>query len=368
MKSCLDFCRASIHRVYITEAAQADPEGREAAERAETVWPGRVQEIASRAHVPEIHRDRSTLVVDTLRGRAVGRCPGSRGHLCCNYQTINLYAGCNLGCSYCIMETYLNYSPIVVQTGTRQIVAAIEEAAARTPERELRVGSGEVGDSLLFDPVFRLNEKIILGLSGLANVRYEMKSKTACVDHLLHLPEKDRAVLGFSLNPPSVVSSEEGHAASVAERLAAARRSAAAGYQVAFHFDPIILSPAFPAEYEAVLSSLSEFVDIAWISLGTMRFPPSSKDSVRSRSYAAAEFVQARDGKLRYLQPVRRRAYRTMVSMLRRITPAPIYLCMESEVMWRGVFGATPDQLPELRGIFDAETMNREQEKPGRNP
>lgn len=355
MKSCLTFCREYVDAVYVTGAASATVAGRVAAERAASVHPGPVREIESRGAVPEEHRSGRTIVIDTVRGTPFGRCPGSRGHLCCNYRTVDLYIGCSIGCSYCIMNGYLNYGPLVVQADTGPIVRAIRSAAMERPDRPLRVGSGEVGDSLLLDPVFRLNEEIVEGVADMPNVRYEMKTKTNYVDHLFGAEHKGRAVVGFSLNPDHIVRAEEGIAALSAERLSAAARCAAAGYMVAFHFDPVIRTDAFPDDYLDLIARISAVPrhSIAWISMGTIRFPPTLKDAFADRPFASAEFVPTRDGKLRYLQIERTSMYRTLRVALTEVTGAPIYLCMESPAVWRRVFGALPGQVGDLRDIFD---------------
>lgn len=370
MISYSDFCERHIDVVYVTEAASRSAPGRVAADRAALVWPDRIQPLRSRDAVPEQHRNQRTLVIDEVRGKPYGHCPGSNGllsngHMCCNYQTVDLYIGCSIGCTYCIMNGYLNFAPLVVQVDTGPIIRAIRAAAG--PNRDLRVGSGEVGDSLLLDPVFRLNEEIIRGVADMPNVRYEAKTKTDYVDHLLDIDPKGGAVIAFSLNPDLIVRAEEGIAAASAERLAAAARCVAAGYQVAFHFDPIIRTDAFPYDYLALIEKLTMFSPdaIAWISMGTVRFPPSLKDTFVERPFAREEFVPTLDGKLRYLQPIRREIYATMLSALADVTPAPVYLCMESPALWRRVYGGTPENLGGLRGIF-CSSGSAHSEPPGR--
>jgi spore photoproduct lyase len=267
-----------------------------------------------------------------------------------------MYVGCSIGCSYCIMNGYLNYAPMVVQADVSTVTESIRSAAlnARPGKPALRVGSGEVGDSLLLDPVFRLNEEVIRELADLPNVIFEMKSKTSYVDHLLQIDPKGRAVVAFSLNPPEIATAEEGLAAPPAERLSAARRCVEAGYRTAFHLDPVILTDTFPDDYLSLVSDIAAFppASIAWVSLGTLRFPPALKDTFSGRPYARAEFVPSADGKLRYLQPVRREMYKRLIAALRQETDAPVYLCMESAAMWRYVAGTTPEDIEALAGVF----------------
>jgi spore photoproduct lyase len=181
-----------------------------------------------------------------------------------------------------------------------------------------------------------------------------MKTKTSFVDHLLHIPEKGGAVVGFSVNPEAIIREEEGPTAGLEERFAAAERCVAGGYQVSFHFDPVFLVPGWEAMYRSVVEHIGRFKAgcIAWISLGTFRYPPALRERMSERPYLFDEYVPCRDRKYRYVQRRRVAAYRTLVEAIRRQTNAPVYLCMESAAVWRGVFGGTAGEIPALRGIF----------------
>ena len=173
-------------------------------------------------------------------------------------------------------------------------------------------------------------------------------------DHLLSIPSKGNCVIGFSLNPDQIIQEEEGWAAPLAERLDAAERALRSGYQLSFHFDPIIYSEGWQELYGPVVEALRRFPAdrVAWISLGTLRYPPKLKDYFEDRPYAYQEFVPCADGKFRYIQVVRTGIYRYMLEALARSCSAPVYLCMESSAVWKNLFGATPGRLTDLQDIF----------------
>ncbi len=286
-----------------------------------------------------------TILVRPPTSRMFGRCPGTHGHLCCNYLTVDVYVGCTIGCSYCIMQSYLRNRTLVVQIDSGESLEYIRQVAALHPDQMIRVGTGEVGDSLLFDPLFDLSRGYIEALAKIPNVRFELKSKTDYVDHLLDIPDPGRAVIAFSVNPQSIVDTEEGYAARLDERLAAARRASDAGYGLAFHFDPMIAVPGWETAYAGVVEKLGRFRDrdVAWVSLGTLRFPPTLQPYLQDAGYAAHEFVRSRDGKMRYLQPIRSGMYRRMRALLEEALPtAAVYLCMESEAVWKNVYAGAP--------------------------
>ncbi len=313
-----------------------------------------VREVAAKEDIPAEHRNRGTLFVTLPRGETVGYCPGTRGHVCCNYLTVDLYLGCTLGCSYCIMKSYLNFEPVTVYADPDPSIARIREIASLNPGAMVRVGSGETGDSLLLDPIFELSADFIRGLSDLSNVWFESKTKTDQVDHLLSIPDKGNAVIGFSLNPEAVFRDEEGFAATPDERLDAAARALDAGYLLAFHFDPVIDIPDWETAYSGVVDRLARFPGdrVAWISIGTFRYPPALKDRMEDRPYLRGEFVPCRDGKFRYLQRKRKRMYSFLKERLDTVLGSPVYLCMESADVWRGTMGSVPMKNPALRAIF----------------
>jgi spore photoproduct lyase len=344
-------CAEGFTRLYAERALSGTPSLERALRRLEGLP---VTFVEGKQEIPPEHRQPDTLFLSRSRGRTVARCPGSAGHLCCNYFTVDLYLGCTLGCAYCILRSYLNFAPLTVYLDVEATTEGLLGLARANPGRQVRVGTGELGDSLLLDPLFELSEPLIRALAPYPDVSLELKTKTANVDHLLGIEAKGRAVIGFSLNPPSLIRRYEGRASPLTERLAAARRAAQAGFRVSFHFDPIIAGPEAEEEYRAVARLLAGFPPgrVAWISLGTFRYPARLKERVAPRELLYEEFAPCRDGKYRYLQPVRGRLYRALLEELRRATDAPVYLCMESPALWRNVFGALPREMPELRGIF----------------
>lgn len=349
--SSFGYYKKLFKRVYVTEDVLDLPPVKRALSRLPelpliTVPPG--------TGPAEEHSNSRTLYITGSRGEALGPCPGSAGHLCCNYLTIDAYLGCTLGCSYCIMKWYLNFSPVTVYADTAGPIEKLRRIAEANPEVMIRVGTGEVGDSLELDPLFELSREYIEGTADLHNLWLELKTKTDFVDHLLNLPRKGNTVMAFSLNPQSVIAGEEGGAVSLNRRLAAAESALAKGYNLAFHFDPIIRYPGWEKEYRGIVESLSRFPreKVVWVSLGTIRYTPPLKEKIGDRPYLYDEFLLSRDGKYRYLQPLRREVYRRMKEWLDKVGPYPVYMCMESPAMWRGVFGGLPGELPEVLPIF----------------
>jgi spore photoproduct lyase len=300
-----------------------------------------------------------TLYLGSLKGEIVQACPGSMGHLCCNYSVINQVIGCPLDCSYCILQAYLNQPSVVINVDIENSLEAIREAAAAT-EGYLRIGTGELGDSLVYDHLTGFAGLIIDAVTKLPNCIFEFKTKTVSIDGILAKPASNNIVVGFSLNPEKTGMLEEGLAAPVSERIAAAGELVKAGYPVSFHFDPMVYSDDFEERYSSVINDLFDAVapeHIAWISLGTFRYTRDLK-LMMEYNYPDSkllwqEFSRCHDGKFRYIYPVRKEMNMIMRRLItERSEHIPLYLCMESPRMWQDVMGTLPHKSEALELIF----------------
>jgi len=342
-----------IEQLYWLE----DAEGLPALERARGMLGGLgIKEggrIGSPEEIPAAELNKSTLLVTGARGEAVHPCRCRRDYLCCGYSSIDLYEGCSIGCSYCALQAYLDFGPAVVRADPRPAVAHLRSMALASPGALIRAGSGELGDSLLYDPLFDLSRSFIEGLADLPNARFEMKTKSATVDHLLTIEHKGGAVVGFSVNAPSVCAAEEPGAAPLRHRLEAARKVSEAGFGLAFHFDPVFADAFDSGGYTELLEMLAPFHGkVAWASLGTLRYAPSLRDCAAPRPWMGAEMLPGPDGKLRYLMRRRVAIFRALAPAIRETLGAPVYLCMEYAPVWKAVFGCLPAEVPGLNAIF----------------
>ncbi|MCQ2603781.1 MAG: radical SAM protein [Spirochaetia bacterium] len=342
-----DYYKNIFKRVYITQDAENYRATRNAIS-----YLGHLpcSIIRSKDIIPPEHMNRDTLLITSPRGKTVGKCPGSKGHMCCNYLTADLYLGCTLGCSYCIMKSYLNFAPVTVYADPMPSIQQIKSIAAQNPDRTVRAGTGETGDSLQFDPMFRMSEIFVQELSSYPNIFFEMKTKTPFVDHLLDIKHKGNAVIGFSVNPPEIIQEQETDTFSLDMRLEAARKAVDAGFNVAFHFDPIIAVKDWENLYARTAARLLEFPKekISWISLGTIRYSARLKEKMEEESpsgyvpYLLDEFVRCADNKYRYIQHERENILSFMRQQLSPLDCVPVYMCMESRTVWNNVFGAAP--------------------------
>lgn len=297
------------------------------------------------------------LYIARHKGEFLKKCPGSDGQVCCNYFVINFASNCPMDCSYCYLQEYLAHNPALkVFANIDDLIDEVDRLLSKHRRFFFRIGTGEITDSLALDPYIGFTREVVPFFAQQPNVLLELKTKSNCIDELLHIDPKGRVVVSWSMNPQRVIDADEHGTASLEERLQAARLCQDAGYRLGFHFDPIIEYPGWEKDYEEMIERLFAAVDwrrISWLSMGVLRNTPGLKRVMRERlprtRLITAEQVLAPDGKLRYFQALRIDMYRKMLRWIRRGAPtAKVYLCMESKHVWEQVFGYAPSCEKEL--------------------
>ncbi len=269
-------------------------------------------------------------------------CPCTPGAVRCGYRVCNLGFGCLYECEYCFLPGYVNTPGIILPANLDRFFDRFSAAPPRTGSRPLRLGTGEFTDSLHLDGLTGYSLPLVEFFQERQDVTFELKTKSDRIENLLRIDPRGRIVAAWSLNPGRVADSVEHYAAPTARRLAAAARAAAAGYRIAFHFDPVIFYPGWEKEYGETVERIFAAVRperIAWISLGTLRCPPALKKVIEARfpgnTILDGELAVGFDGKLRYPDFIRLKIYRLLIDRLRaRRRDLPLYLCMESRAIW----------------------------------
>jgi spore photoproduct lyase len=353
--------------IYIDDAAASYPLTREILGKLPHVPMRRVRDkteaIATLEHVENrIDAGKQRLFLTTQKGRFFKKCPGTRGLICCNYYVINFATNCHLDCSYCILQTYFENNPLITFfVNVDDLLQELDQVFTANPRQVYRVGTGEFTDSLAMDEITGFSKLITPFFATQQNVTLELKTKADTIDNLLDLDHRGNVSVAWSVNAPRIIASEEPKTAMLDERLKAAALCRDAGYQIGFHFDPLLLYPGWEQEYRHVIERLFDTVQpeqISWISLGGFRYAPELKPMIHRRfpqsQILCGEFVPCADGKMRYLKPLRLQIYTSMLAQIKRYGKhLPVYLCMESRQVWEQVYGWTPNCDADLTCLFD---------------
>ena len=254
--------------------------------------------------------------IKKVKRPVVRPCPCAVGHISCNYVNISHILGCPYNCSYCFLHTFYGKDEIVVYDNEEDILSQLSEYM-KSAKEPLRIGTGQYSDSLALDKKVPFAQKLIEFFAGQDRHLLELKTKSAEVDHLLNrnLNHNRKTIIAWSVNPEKIVKSDEAGSVSLAKRIEAAKKCSAAGYPVAFHFDPIIHYSGWEEDYKVVVKLIFSNIDpenIAWISLGALRSP-----------------------KKRYPIEVRVGIFQKMQDIIRSYSKdIYLYLCMESREVW----------------------------------
>ena len=318
-----------------------------------------IKDYLKKTPAVSIYRAKKRLFIIRQKSGFIKPCPGTPRYLCCNYYILDLGFGCFYDCCYCYLQVYSNFPGIILYANLDDFFRAVEQSLKKNPSLFYRLGTGEFTDSLAFENIYSYARKLIPFFAH-KKIMLELKTKSDYVDNLLNLEHGGRSVISWSLNPPLIIKNEEKGSVSLDKRLKAARACAQAGYPVGFHFDPIINYPGWEEDYRRTVEEIFRYgsaESIVWISLGTLRFPPSLQDIIARRfpetKIIYAEFITGLDGKRRYFKPKRIEIYQKMVSWIKEIAPKiPLYLCMESGDVWKKVFGFSPGNPREVEKLF----------------
>ena len=306
------------------------------------------------------------LWLTNFKGAFLKPCPATGAdYLCCRYRILNAQTHCPLDCTYCILQNYLNVPLITVYVNTGNIPREIDALITSQPRRLFRMGTGELTDSLALDRLTRLNEGLIRQALGKKMI-LEIKTKTVAIDHLPDIP-KSNVLVSWSMNPDAFIRTEEHKTASFEARLKAARKVLKKGYRLGFHFDPLLMLPGWKEQYAELLEKLTSTLpekEVMWVSLGSLRYPPSLKKIIEERfpktGITTAEFVKGLDGKMRYFRPERVRLYRHIYTGIRkRWKDVFIYFCMENRTVWQEVMGYAPEDNGHLDYLFHENIARR---------
>jgi spore photoproduct lyase len=306
------------------------------------------------------------------KGRFLRPCPGAKSYRCCGYRIVHIGEGCPMDCTYCILKAYLRTDDLRVFANTGDMFRELGDVFGADRSRRFRVGTGEFADSLALEAITGHTGEILEFLRDFDNVVLELKTKTDDLSWMAADPRPDRVLAAFSVNAPAVVAAQERGAPPLSARLAAAREAARAGFGVCLHFDPIVPHPGWEQGYAATVDMIASFLrprDIAYVSLGSLRFLPELPAGLAALGvlpdYYLGEFVADLDGKRRLVRPLRVRQFRHVAGLLEKCGLAgKLYLCMESDEVWKAVFGATPGSFGGLAGRLMEQAFSRGRGRP----
>jgi spore photoproduct lyase len=322
----------------------------------------------------EFDRSKKNIYVTPYQGEFFKRCPGSKpGLMCCNYFVLNLGLQCDMNCSYCYLQSFINSPVLTLYSNIERALNELSQLRQLNPHSSLRIGTGEVVDSLSLDPITLFSRPLIEFFQTVPKWTLEFKTKSDAVDQFLDCEHAGNVIVSWSINPQAVVQNEEHGTASLERRLLSAERVLKKKFLVAFHIDPMIYHPEWRDNYASLVDEICRRFTpehISTISLGALRFQPEQRAMMRERFGAKswvtlAETFVSRDGKMRYAQELRAEMLKFVLDRFKANNKAwRIFLCMETPETWLNAYASTAQHIPQLNSLFQRTTLVRTSRNP----
>jgi spore photoproduct lyase len=300
---------------------------------------------------------KKTLILARYRGEAIKPFPKIKNAINLNDYIFNPISNCHLECTYCILQSYLRNNPaLTIYTNIDHFLTGLKVLGKKYVNQPVRVGTGELSDSLALDSITELSKTLIPFFAQHPNLFLELKTKSNQIKNLLGLEPNGHTVISFSIAPKSIIQQEELKCASLEERLEAAKGLQKKGYPIGLHLDPMIYFEGWKKSYHELIDALTENLDvtrIAWVSIGSLRFDKELKEIATDRfpqtKIFSSDFIEGPDGKRRYFKTIREGMYRQVWEWLQEWDNTfPRYLCMEPAWMWEKVAGGNPPRSEEV--------------------
>lgn len=274
----------------------------------------------------------------------LGRCPvASPATRCCNLLTLDAVDNCGYACSYCSIQSFFSGREVFFDPDFPRKLAALE----LDPNETHHIGTGQSSDSLMWGNSHGALEALTAFAREHPNVILELKTKSANVGWLLANPVPRNLLCTWSVNPPTVIAHEERGAATLEQRLEAARKVADKGLLVGFHFHPMVHYDRWREDYTQVIERIQALFSpesVVLLSFGALTYTKSVIKRIRALGQPSQvlkmPFAEA-NGKLSYPRELKqelfRHAYHAFSPQWRE--QVFCYLCMEDHSLWEPVFG-----------------------------
>ena len=311
----------------------------------------------------EFNRSKTHIYVENFKGEFFKRCPGARpGLTCCNYFVLNLGLQCDMNCSYCYLQSFINTPLLTIYANIDKAIDELRKISQTCSGQKFRIGTGEVIDSLSLDPITHYSKRLIHFFREVPNWKLEFKTKSHFVDHFLSEPHGGNVITSWSINPQSIIEREEFGTSSLQERMSAARKCADKGFSIAFHIDPMIWVPNWEEIYSELVDEVTSLFspkELQTLSIGALRFAPEQRDMMRERFGIESlvnqgELFRSSDGKLRYDHHLRKEMFRHVLEAFKsKHKDWNIFFCMESPETWLSSYQSMPKGVVGLEDLFD---------------
>jgi spore photoproduct lyase len=184
---------------------------------------------------------------------------------------------CLYDCRYCFLQGMYPSANYVLFINYEDFQSSIDATLAQHQHDEkIYFFSGYDCDSLAYEPISHFVQEFLPFFAKRANAILELRTKSSNIRQLLQLNPIENCVVAYSLTPDAIAKAVEHKAPSIAKRVQAIQKLAAAGWKIGLRFDPLIDDENFEKYYQELLDNVFSILSpsaIHSVSLGPLRFP-----------------------------------------------------------------------------------------------
>lgn len=251
------------------------------------------------------------------------------GIVCPHFYILAHANGCSYACDYCYLRLTLRHYPEpTVFSNTARLFQELRDWLL-TREEPSVLNTGELSDSLAWDPVTNLSANLVPLFSVQNQHKLLFLTKSTAVDNLLDQEPSPQVIASFSVNASEVSSRYERGAPPPEKRLEAAAKLKAAGWPVRVRLDPLLPVPDWKDCYERIIEKINQLAPQV-VTLGSLRFfhnllahAPKDTDV-----FSFGKDHGDPDGRLRLALDTRLEMYRFCLD---RLAGLRVGLCKETE-------------------------------------
>ncbi len=280
----------------------------------------------------------------TSNKKILGECPvSSEKTLCCNLMTLDAVENCGFECSYCSIQSFYPHNKIFYK---KSLLSKLQ-AFNFEKEKIYHIGTGQSSDSLFIGNQGGVLDQLMIFAKENPNIILEFKTKSKNINYFLKNDIPKNVIVTWSLNPDSIIKTEEISTASLGDRLKAAKALSKKRILIGFHFHPMIYSHNHQAEYKKIAQDIQyQFrpEQIAMISIGTLTFTKPTIRAIRKKKIYSnilkIKLVEA-SGKLSYPEDIKIELFKNLYDSFSKEWKENVffYLCMEKKELWPKIFG-----------------------------
>ncbi|NLT36749.1 MAG: hypothetical protein GXX95_01125 [Methanomassiliicoccus sp.] len=260
--------------------------------------------------------------------------------VCPHFLELKWATGCPYSCAWCYLQgtfRFLEYKTKPMPKNYIRIKNNVEAFIDGDGVRPELLNAGELSDSMIMensDHPFSTFIMDLMAKQDLHKVLFVTKSNR--VDNLLKVPNKEQAIVSFSLNAEKVAEQWE-KAPAVQDRIEAAGKLADAGFEVRARIDPMVPIEGWKKEYGALLDLIFDRFVPSRITMGSLRGLQSTINNSRDKSWVPFLEEKSNWGR-KIATETRVDMYKFMIRKLKKDHGySNVALCKETVDMWERV-------------------------------